>query len=177
MMFLQGKYKTIIVAAILIIATGVFLSSCVKNGVETPRPLSSYNVDAYSDNEYITFNATTKDYYDTLLNMYGIWVTNINYTYILNFVNIRPVKGYKGTYALYSAPPYTYANYAGYVTGSNPPSYSFNFYSQSGSLSISSYDSVNRTITGTFSFTGYQASNQSLVSINNGNFIAVKLTP
>ncbi|HWY99349.1 MAG TPA: hypothetical protein VNY36_09700 [Bacteroidia bacterium] len=169
--------KILFNSAIVIIVIGALFSSCAKSGVQALTPLSSYNMSAYANNNLITFNATTTDYYDTLLNIYGTWVTNINDTYILNFRNIRPKTGYKGTYTLTSYTKfYTFGEYYAYSTGTKPPPYIFNYFSEAGyTLTIDSYDPVKRTISGVFSFTGYDATTTETININNGVFTNLQL--
>jgi len=163
-------------SSILIVSICLLLSSCAKNGVQTPTALSSYNLSAYANDELITFNASAVKYGDTVLNIYGTWTTNINQTYILNLLNIRLNSNSKvvGTYSLNSV---SEGEYYAYQTGTTPPPYTFNYnttYSYPGSIKIFSYDSVHRTITGTFNFTGYNKSSNATISINNGSFNNVK---
>ncbi|MGP8215332.1 MAG: DUF6252 family protein [Bacteroidia bacterium] len=165
-----GVNKIILKSAILIFTVAALFSSCGKNGVETLTPLSSYNMNGYANSQVITFNAAATDYYDTL-DIYGTWNSNINYTYILNMRNIKLLKKYVGTYSLNSGA----AIYAAYPTGSNPPSYLFNYTSYSGTMSIYKYDSIHRIISGTFSFNGTYAGES--INISNGQFSNVKLTP
>ena len=109
----------------VIFAAGILFSSCAKNGVIVPTPLSSYNLSAYSDNEFITFSAAVTDYADTMFDIKGTWVTNIGETYELNMLHLKPsVKGYyTGTYILNLNPQGLY--YA-YKTGSSSTNYVFN---------------------------------------------------
>ncbi len=161
---------------IVIVSAGLLLSSCAKNGVQTPTALSSYNLSAYANDEQVTFNATAIKYADTVLDIYGTWNTNINQTYILNILNIRLNNNTKvvGTYNLNSV---SEGQYYAYQTGTPPPPYTFYFTSTNsyaGSLKIFSYDSVHRTITGTFNFTGFNSASNATISINNGSFNSVK---
>jgi hypothetical protein len=176
-MILRAKKKILFNSAIVTIIGGALFSSCAKSGVQALTPLSSYNLSAYANHTLITFNATTVDYHDTLLNIYGTWVTNINETYILNFRNIRPKSGYKGTYVLTNYTKfYTYAEYAAYTTGTVPPPYSFDYISDYGfTLNITSFDAVKRTISGNFSFSAYSATTTESISINNGQFSNLQL--
>src|SRR5580658_5264321 len=79
------------------IIAGAF-SSCVKEQAQ-PTPLTNYNLSAYANGEFITFNANAT-LLDSLLSIGGQWQTNISLDYDLNFNNIKPVKGYIGNYQL-----------------------------------------------------------------------------
>jgi hypothetical protein len=163
---------------LLIVSSGLLLPSCAKNGVQTPTALSSYNMSAYANDELVTFNASAVNYNDSVIDIYGTWVTNINQTYIMQLLNLK-VKNRKviGTYSLDNV---SEGNYYAYQTGTTPPPYTFNYNTTlgiNGTVKIFSYDTVHNTISGTFNFTGYYTESNSTISINNGSFNSVHVTP
>jgi|GEM_PF-2595467 hypothetical protein len=178
-MILGGIRYSITCALGVIFATAILFSSCAKNGVELPVPLSSYNLSAYTNDELLTFNATATDYGDSVFDIQGTWVTNIGETYQLDMMHIKlsKVGYYVGTYYLTQSPQGTYS---AYKTGSSSTSYIFDYYttpSFNGALIINKFNSTARTITGTFSFTGYNYSTSNSININHGSFTNLKLTP
>ena len=160
---------------VLIVSIGLLLQSCAKDGVQTPTALSSYNLSAYANDELVTYNATAIKYGDTVLDIYGVWNTNINQTYKIELLNIRLNSNYKvvGTYTLDAV---SAGKYYAYQSGSTPPPYTFYYNtnaSYAGTVKIFSYDSVHKTVSGTFSFTGFNMASNATISINNGSFNSV----
>jgi len=160
---------------VLIVSIGLLLQSCAKDGVQTPTALSSYNLSAYANDELVTYNATAIKYGDTVLDIYGVWNTNINQTYILNILDIRLNNNPKvvGTYTLNAV---SEGQYYAYQSGTTPPPYTFYYTSTGnymGSVKIFSYDSIHKTISGTFNFTGFNMSSNATISVNNGSFNSV----
>ncbi len=136
-----------------------FIISCSKieqkiTQQPAPTPLSSYNMSAYSNGDFLTFNATAS-VTNSNLSIQGQWVvTNLNETYNLVFSGITISKGYVGNYELKG---FLKDQYDAYITHPNPSGYVFYYASDStnnsGALSITAFDSINKTISGTFNFT------------------------
>ena len=156
---------------LLIVSLGLLLPSCAKQGVQVPTALSSYNLSAYANDEQVTFNATAINHSDTILDIYGVWNTNINQTYILNLLHIPISKTHlTGTFLLNSV---NEGQYYAYQAGTTPPPYTFYFTSTNsyaGTLKIFAFDTIKRSIAGTFSFTGFNSASNATISINNGQF-------
>lgn len=162
---------------IVIVAASALFSSCAKDGVQALTPLATYNMSAMQNGQLITFNTAATYHGDTALYIFGTWSSNINYTYLLNFVHIKPATGYIGTYDLAAG---AIGSYAAYQTNANPPTYIFNYLTtakSTGTISISAYNSLAHTISGTFSFSGYDYSSGSTTSITGGTFTNVPMTP
>lgn len=154
---------------IIFLASALLLESCAKDGVQVPTPLSTYNLSAYANNEFTTFNATATNHGDTVLDIYSSWTTNIGQTYNLNLLNLQFKSNPVGTYTLNEI---SEGDYYSVQSGSSPPVTVFYYqtaHDYQGTVKITSYDNINNTITGTFSFTGIN-SGQNTININNGVF-------
>ncbi len=179
----KRKKKTTRLLAFLI--ASALLASCKKEQTQ-PTPLTSYNMSAYANSELLTFNANFINSGDSNITIQGVWVTNINETYDLNLYLLNARKGFIGTYslglttgsALYHTYP-TYSVSAGYLFQYQTDA------THTGSFSITAYDSINKTISGTFNFTGVggaganatsQSSYPSTINITNGVFTKIPLS-
>jgi hypothetical protein len=167
-MSLKGKILSIS------IAIAVLFISCGKD--ELPTPLTSYNFSATANGEFVTYNAvaTYNPNQDTM-NIAATWITNIGQTYQLELERIHYLQGFKGTYQL-NGYPGTFAEYVGYTL--NPTSMTFAYFTTqkyTGTVNISTYDTIAHTISGTFSFQAFDG-DETVVNVSNGVFTKVPVT-
>lgn len=160
-------------------ATILYLSCTNLQNSPKPTPLNSYNMSAYASGEFLTFNAFCSNDGDSILSIMGEWTTNISADYDLNFYNIKNTKNYIGTYTLNTSPNAEYHAVQIPTSGSYLFAYSTDA-THTGSLSITAYDSINKTISGTFNFIGTGCSNcntssPAVINITNGVFTKVPL--
>ncbi len=165
--------------AFVVVVMTILFSSCAKEKNPLPTPLSAYNVNAYANGEFLTFNANWHG--DSCFSMLSGWTTNISQHYDLDFYNIIIKKSFIGEY------PLNLRSFAQFYSVEIPTSGGYVFYystdsTHTGSFSITAYDSINQTISGTFSFTGVGgnasgtpagASYSPTISITNGVFTNV----
>jgi hypothetical protein len=178
---MNKRKKTILgIPTAVILVAGILFSSCTKN--DQPAPLTSYNMSAYANGEFVTFNATITNYGDSNIAIWSTWVTNINETYDLNISYVEVNKGFIGNYTFGSSAGYV--QYQAYPTYSVSNGYLFQYEAHSGSFSITAYDSINKTISGTFNCVGVggagnnvsqNSSYPSTIDITNGVFTKVPL--
>ncbi len=167
----------------LVLGAAILFYSCEKNTINifsSLNTLSSYNVSAYSGSQLLTFTANASGIDSTIYssitingNWYGADPGGDAFDISLKSAPIS--KGYVGTYPLTAV--------FGAFNADIPSGNIFSYSSQSPcSLSITSYDSINKTISGTFSFSGTggaSAGNNNkypaTVTISNGIFTKVHL--
>jgi len=189
----MGKKQIINRASVFVFVTTILFSSCTKQN-DLPAPLSSYNLSAYANGELLTFNAVASTYFttpgsDTLLTIGATWNTNLinNDEYQLTFSNIKFKKGFVGRYNLDSTEQAVFDDVPLQAVNQG-----FDFYyatdsTHTCSISINTYDSINKTISGTFSFTGVGGPvygtgrtapySSPTLSLTNGAFKKVPLNP
>jgi hypothetical protein len=180
----KGKKKITVRPLALIFVAIVLFSSCSKEyQVPQPTPLSSYNLSAYANGELLTFNTTSDAAVpaDSIINIYGRWEpANVpSYTYDMNLWGIKVSKGYIGVYSL------TNAEYIA-TDGNSFALFCYQTSATPGTFSITEYDSINKTISGTFTFTAINSnpnpphnvdisSYPSTITLTNGVFTKVPL--
>jgi len=172
--------KNLLNISATIISAIVFFFSCTKaKDVFAPTlyPLSSYNMSANSSGQFLTFNATASyGSYDTIITISAGWnnADGQGSTYHMNFNALAVSKGYIGTYPVSAV-------FSGINTSSIGSLFTYTS-SLNSSISITAYDSINKTITGTFSFAatgGASSSNNQYypasINVTNGVFTKVPL--
>ncbi len=157
--------------------------SCQKSTINIfsqLRPMSSYNLSAYSGSQLLTFNSNASGIDSTIyssITINGSWYgadPGVD-TYDITLKSAPISKGYVGTYNLTA----TFGSW----NGNGPSGNIFVYTSQNPCyLSITAFDSINRTISGTFSFSGTGGAGAgnnnkypSTVTISNGVFTKVPI--
>jgi hypothetical protein len=158
------------IALLFVLVTVIY--SCKKVGIPPNTP---DNISANFGTVYRSFWAYTSLQGPSVYTVNTVYTQNQN-PYQLQFCNLKLLPGYIGTYKLDSVACAVY-----YLDYYHMP-YSFYYLTDSkhtGTFTVSSYNSANNTISGTFSFVGvnfyYKPIESDTIIVTNGVFTNVKL--